>query len=114
MAGETGPTGATGADGIDGSRSAVIPFSIAEAGSGAYLSTNNAGEPVTLNFSGFGNSYPGYIQLAAGDWTADRITFDDKNYYGCAFIMPYDGTLRSIHVLFSTTTTGEPSRPVSL
>lgn len=37
---------------------------------------------------------------------AQRITFDDNNYYGCAFIMPYDGTLKSIHVLFSTSNNG--------
>lgn len=115
--GAVGPMGPAGADGMDGavgpmgpagadgSKSAVIPFSIVGSG-GAYLSSAESGDPATLNFSGFGNSYPGYITLNSGDWEARRITFDDNNYYGCAFIMPYDGTLKSIHVLFSTSNNG--------
>lgn len=93
--GAVGPMGPAGADGMDGavgpmgpagadgSKSAVIPFSIVGSG-GAYLSSAESGDPATLNFSGFGNSYPGYITLNSGDWEARRITFDDNNYYGCA------------------------------
>ena len=116
--GAVGPMGPAGADGMDGavgpmgpagadgSKSAVIPFSIAGVSGGAYLSSTESGDPATLNFSGFGNSYSGYVTLTSGDWAAQRITFDDNNYYGCAFIMPYDGTLKSIHVLFSTSNNG--------
>jgi len=103
MDGAVGPMGPAGAD---GSKSAVIPFSIAGVSGGAYLSSTESGDPATLNFSGFGNSYSGYVTLTSGDWAAQRITFDDNNYYGCAFIMPYDGTLKSIHVLFSTSNNG--------
>ena len=116
--GAVGPMGPAGADGMDGavgpmgpagadgSKSAVIPFSIAGVSGGAYLSSTESGDPATLNFSGFGNSYSGYVTLTSGDWAAQRITFDDNNYYGCAFIIPYDGTLKSIHVLFSTSNNG--------
>ena len=106
--GTTGPTGATGETGPQGERgpiAATIPFSISNMYvSGAQISSDSQGNPQMINFAGFGGDYAYPVSLQAGEWASSTITIREQNSYPSSFIVPFDGTLKSIYVLFATRT----------
>jgi hypothetical protein len=97
--GPTGPTGPTGPAGEPGPIAATIPFSIGGYGTG--FSTHEDGYPNQIKFSGFGKQDYGLL-IGVGEWQTGLITFDENMQYGTSFVMPYDGVLKSIYVVFST------------
>lgn len=105
--GSQGEPGPQGIPGENGPIAATIPFSLTNVwSSGSPVATDDAGNPSTINFVGFGGnegSYP--IYLEPGEWQTGTITFRESTAYGSAFIMPYDGTVKNIYVLFATRTT---------
>lgn len=106
--GATGSTGATGPTGSTGPTAATIPFSLSNVySSGAQISTDAQGTPSMVNFAGFGGDNAYSISLQPGEWDARTITIREENSYPSSFIMPYDGILRNIYVLFATRTTME-------
>lgn len=107
--GEPGPQGEAGPQGEPGPQgptAATIPFSLSNVNSsGAYISTDAQGRPDMVNFAGFGGDSAYSITLQPGDWDARTITIGESNSYPSSFIMPYDGVLRNIYVMFATRTT---------
>lgn len=103
VTGPTGPTGPSGITGVAGPAAAIIPFSIDNP---ATLITDESGDPLVIDFAGFGGStyYP--IQLAPGEWASGIIGFDSSTAYGASFIMPNAGTLRSISFVFANGISG--------
>lgn len=86
-----------------GPATATIPFSASQ--NGVQLATDAQGNPQIVYFSGFGPLETGSnpsIFLREGEWAAGTITFRDDTSFGSAFIMPYNGILRNIYVLFSS------------
>lgn len=96
LKGETGPTGPI---------AAMVPFSISKYGT--YLSTGKDGKPMTVAFSGFSPGYAATAYLQEGEWESGTIRVRDGNSYPTAFVMTFNGTLKKIHVLFSTDSSGE-------
>ena len=104
--GVIGPRGPQGEPGPQGPTAATIPFSLSNVNSsGAYISTDAQGRPDMVNFAGFGGDSAYSITLQPGDWDARTITIGESNSYPSSFIMPYDGVLRNIYVMFATRTT---------
>lgn len=95
LVGPTGPEGATG----PAATAATIPFSLS--GYGTLFTTNDDGDPEAICFPGFGKQDHS-ITLGLGEWQTGVIAFTDSNSYGTSFVMPYDGVLKSLYVVFST------------
>jgi len=83
-----------------GKLSSVIPFSLGK--EGVNLGTDNQGDPLAVAFSGFGVSSYSNQYLKEGEWASGIITMDSESKFGTSFIMPRDGILRTIYVMFST------------
>lgn len=103
-AGDTGPTGLQGPMGERGPMAATIPFAIASSnyGESVTISCDDQGKPRIVHFAGFGglsSYYP--ITLEPDEWDAGTITITREFPYPSSFIMPYDGTLQNIYVLFA-------------
>ena len=99
-----GPTGSTGLQGERGPIAAVIPLSVSSYDNyGVEISADAQGNPEIIYFAGFGiPNEPGYpIRLEPGEWNAGSITIRESTPYPNSFIMPYDGILQNIYVLFA-------------
>lgn len=91
--------GPTGPAGEAGPIAATIPFSLS--GYGTTYSTHEDGYPHAIRFSGFGKQEY-YVEIEQGAWQTGTIVFTESMAYGASFVMPYDGVLRSLYVVFST------------
>ena len=96
--------GPTGPAGEAGPIAATIPFSLG--GSGVVFATQEDGYPQIVNFAGFGKQNY-YVMLAPDEWQTGTITFTEGMSYGTSFVMPYDGVLQSLYVVFSSNYTIE-------
>ena len=103
-----GPAGSTGPQGERGPIAAIIPFSATNNGnnnSGIRIAADEHGDPETIFFVGFGNApYHLGSNLEPGEWAAGTIIVRENVDYPSSFIMPYDGTLQNIYVLFANRT----------
>lgn len=90
--------GPQGVPGNPGPVAATIPFSIA--GYGSNLAAYEDGSPSQINFAGFGKQELN-ILIDLGTWQTGEITFNENMESGVSFIMPYDGVLKSLYVVFS-------------
>ena len=100
-----GPQGAAGTAGPRGPRgpaAVVIPFSIAGNGGGLRLTTDDLGEPAQVAFAGFGNACNcGTVHFQRGEWDTGTVAMTEHTRYPDSFVMPFDGTLRSIQAVFT-------------
>jgi hypothetical protein len=95
----------------------MIPFSITNDAS-QQISTDTNGEPQILQFAGFSPNSEYTVYLDPGNWTSGEINFilaeGGSTSYAMSFVMPRDGIVRNIYVIFGSEQDNEIAEGITM